>query len=166
VAWENAPGQWQLLQPGVENGKASVPPGNYRLYACTIKVKTSSDETLIVSGSKRSPTDTTKADAGVSTPFKCGSPLEIKVTSKRDQTVVATPAPEPVSLLDRFFGNSRASSQPLQQLIQASVIGAGGETYSGFYLQDKGSLRQPPRPTFAVFTTDGKQVDSGNMEFG
>jgi hypothetical protein len=46
------------------------------------------------------------------------------------------------------------------------VIGAGGETYSGFYLQDKGTLRQPPKPTFAVFTTDGKQVDSGNMEFG
>ena len=166
VAWESAPGQWQLLQPGVENGKASVPPGNYRLYTCTIKVKTSSDETLVVSGSKRSPKDTTKAEAGASTPFKCGSPLEVKVTSRRDGNVVATSALESGSLWDRLFGNSRASNPPLQQLIQASVIGAGGETYSGFYLQDKGTLRQPPKPIFAVFTADGKQVDSGNMEFG
>jgi hypothetical protein len=166
VAWESAPGQWQLLQPGVENGKASVPPGNYRLYTCTIKVKTSSDETLVVSGSKRSPKDTTKAEAGASTPFKCGSPLEVKVTSRRDGNVVATPAPESGSLWDRLLGNSRASNPPMQQLIQASVIGAGGEMYSGFYLQDKGTLRQPPKPTFAILSTDGKQVDSGNMEFG
>ena len=166
VAWESAPNQWQLLQPGVENGKAGVPPGNYRLYTCTIKVKSSSDETLVLNGSKRSPKDTTKAEAGASTPFKCGSPLEVKVTSRRDANVVATPAPALGSLLSRWVGKASASSQPLQQLIQASIIGAGGETYSGFYLQDKGTLRQPPKPTFAVFTTDGKLVDSGNMEFG
>ena len=38
VAWESAPDQWQLLQPGVENGKARVPPGSYRLIHCTLKV--------------------------------------------------------------------------------------------------------------------------------
>jgi len=165
VAWESAPGRWQLLQPGVENGKATVPPGNYRLYTCTIKVKTSSGETLVVSGYKRSPKDTIKADAGASTPFKCGAPLEVKVTSRRDPNVVATSPPESGSLWDRLFGNSGASNQPLQQLIQASVIGAGGETYSGFYLQDKGPLRRPPKPVFTI-TTDGKRVASGNLEFG
>ena len=64
------------------------------------------------------------------------------------------------------MGNSSAASQPLQELIQASVVGAGGEKYSGFYLQGKGSLGQPLNPTFAILTVDGKQVDSGNMEFG
>jgi hypothetical protein len=166
AAWESAPGQWLLLQPGVENGKVSVPPGNYRLYTCTIKVKTIAGETLVMSGYKRTPNDTTKVEAGASTPFKCGPPLEIKVTSRRDGNVAAAPAPALGSLLARLVGNSSASIQSLQQLIQASVVGAGGETYSGFYLQDKGTLRQPPKPAFAVFTTDGKQVASGNMEFG
>jgi len=40
-------------------------------------------------------------------------------------------------------------------------------TYSIFFLkEDKGKLRQPPKPIFTVATTDGKEVASGNMEFG
>lgn len=166
VAWESAPGQWQLLQPGVENGKATVPAGNYRLYACQIKAKTGAGETLILSGTKRSLKETTQAQADANTPFKCGSPLQIKVESSRDTSVATTSVPESRSLLSRLLGSSGSSEQFLQQRIQASVTGAGGETYSGFYLQDKGNLRQPANPTFAVFSTDGKQVDSGNMEFG
>lgn len=166
VAWEGAPGQWQLLQPGVENGKTQVPPGNYRLYTCTIKVKTTAGENLILSGYKRTPKDTTKTEAGAPTPFKCGSPLEIKVTSARDTRVVAANTQESGSLLGRIVRYFAGDEKPLQQLIQASVIGAGGETYSGFYLQDKGKLRQPSKPTFTVITADGKQVASGNMEFG
>jgi hypothetical protein len=39
--------------------------------------------------------------------------------------------------------------------------------YSSFYLkEDKENLRQPPKPAFTINTTDGKQVASGNMEFG
>lgn len=166
VAWESAPGKWQLLQPGVENGKAQVPPGNYRLYTCMLKVKTIAGDTLNLSGYKRIPKDTTKAEAGASTPFRCGSPLEVKVTSARDTRNMGSTASESGSFLDRFFGGSAVAEKPLQQLIQASVLGAGGETYSGFSLQGKGNLRQPSKPTFTVVTTDGKQVASGNMEFG
>lgn len=166
VAWEAAPDQWQLLQPGVENGRAKVPLGNYRLYNCTIKVKTTAGENLILSGYKRTPKDTTKAEAGTATPFKCGSPLEIKVTSARDTRNMGSTASESGSFLDWFFRGSASSEPVLQQLIQASVIGAGGEIYSGFNLQGKGNLRQPSKPTFTVVTTDGKEVASGNMEFG
>lgn len=166
VAWEAAPGQWQLLQPGVENGKARVPPGNYRLYTCMLKVKTATGDTLNLSGYKRTPKDDIKAEAGVSTPFKCGAPLEVKVTSARDTRNSGSSAQESGSFLDRFFSGSTGAEPVLQQLIQASVIGAGGEIYSGFNLQGKGNLRQPSKPTFTVVTTDGKQVASGNMEFG
>ena len=166
VAWESVPGQWQLLQSGVENGKAQVPPGNYRLYTCMLKVKTTTGDTLNLSGYKRIPKDTTKAEAGASTPFKCGAPLEVKVTSARDTRNSGSSAPESGSFLDRFFSGSAGAEPVLQQLIQASVIGAGGEIYSGFNLQGKGNLRQPSKPTFTVVTTDGKQVASGNMEFG
>ena len=167
VAWESAPGQWQLLQPGVENGKAKVPSGNYRLYTCTLKVKAAAGDTLILSGYKRTPKDTIKAEAGVATPFKCGAPLEVKVTSARDTRNSDSTASESGSFLDRFFGGSVSSEPVLQQLIQASVFGAGGELYSSFYLKEnKGNLRQPPKPAFTVITSDGKQVASGDMEFG
>ena len=164
VAWENPSGQWQLLQPGVENGKAVVPAGHYWLYTCQIKAKTASDETLVLSGYKHVPKEITKVEAGVSAPFKCGPPLEIKVTASRDSSVVV--ATTAGSVISRIFGNSSAAKQPLQERIQASVIGAGGEMYSSFYLQDKTNLRQPPNPTYAIKTADGKLVESGNMEFG
>lgn len=142
VAWESRPNHWQLLQPGVANGKALVPPGHYRLYTCKLKVETESGDSLILSGYKRLPQDTVAVEAGASADMRCGSPLEIKVSSERDS---------------RNSGN---------QMIQASVLGAGGETFSGFFLQSKGKLKQPPKPVFTVLTADGKEVGSGNMEFG
>jgi hypothetical protein len=167
LAWESAPDRWQLLAPGVENGKARVPPGNYRLYTCTIKVKTAAGENLILSGYKTTLKDTTKAVAGAATPFKCGAPLEVKVTSARDNRNLGSTTQESGSFLSRFFGGSAGAEPVLQQFIQASVLGAGGETYSSFFLkQDKGNLRQPPKPTFTIATADGKEVASGNMEFG
>lgn len=163
VAWESAPDQWQLLQPGVENGKAKVPPGNYRLYTCTIKVKSATGETLILSGYKRTPTDIAKAEAGTATPFKCGSPLEIKVSSERN---IDTTESESGSWLARLFRGITSAERPLRQFIRASVMGAGSETYSGFYLQAKGRLRQSPKPAFTIVTAEGKEVAKGNLEFG
>jgi len=65
------------------------------------------------------------------------------------------------------IGSLFSSSEQQQELrIQASVIGIGGETYSSFYLQKDRGVQQPPSPTFTVTTSDGKQVGSGNLEFG
>lgn len=166
VAWESTPGQWQLLQPGVESGTARVPPGNYRLYTCDLNVQTGAGETLVLSGSKRSPKDTAKAGLDAPTPFLCGSPLEMKATSRRDRSGVTTSTTGSGSFWDSLVGNSSSTDRPLQQLIEASVMGAGGEMYSGFYLQGKGGSHQPAKPAFTVFAADGRQVASGNMEFG
>ena len=166
VAWESAPDQWQLLQPGVENGKAKVPPGGYRLIGCTLKVNSAAGgETLILDAFKRTPEGTVKAEAGATAPFKSGSPLEVKVTSERDtrNDVSSMQASDP--MLDRPKGGT-SSEKPVQQLIQAYVVGAGGETYGSFYLQGKGKLHDPPNPVFTVTNAKGKQVASGNMEFG
>jgi hypothetical protein len=162
VAWESAPGRWQLLQPGIKHGRAEVPPGNYRLYTCTLRTQTSAGDSLILTGTKRIPKDTIKAVAGVTTPFKCGGPLEIKVTSERDTRASSATG----GLLGRAVSGLGGSGAPLQQLIRASVVGAGGETYSSFVLEGRNGRRQPPPPTFTITTADGKQVASGNMEFG
>ena len=36
LAWKRPNGQWQLIRPTVTGGKAMVPPGDYRLYACNL----------------------------------------------------------------------------------------------------------------------------------
>lgn len=166
VAWESAPGRWQLLEPGIENGKAKVPPGRYRLYTSTLKANTSSGRTLVVNGYKRSLAPGIKADAGVSTPFPCGAPLEIKTTVAREKTARITSTGKPGSFLESLFGSSRASKVTLLERIQASVWGAGGEMYSSFNLLRNGGSSEPAKPKFTVLSTDGKEVTSGNMEFG
>jgi hypothetical protein len=164
VAWENAPGQWQELQLGVANGKASVPPGNYRLLSCSLLVKTADGETLILSGYKRSPEKTTAAAAGAATPFKCGSPLEFKVTSERDTRSSGANMAESVARMGKGLAEPEQSPQ---QLIRAYALGAGGETYGNFMVKNsQGKMHKPPNPVFVIATTDGKEVASGNMEFG
>jgi hypothetical protein len=164
VAWESAPGQWQSLQPGVENGKVTVPPGNYRLLSCTARAKTAAGETLILSGYKRTLEDPIPAAAGAATPFKCGSPLETKVTSTRDTRNSGSSMADSAA---RMAKGVAEPGQPAQQLIRAYVLGAGGETYASFMIKNgQGKTRQPTNPKFTIATTDGKQVASGNMEFG
>ena len=76
VAWEKAPGEWVLLKPGIVNGTAKVPPGNYRFYSVSLKAKTASGDFVVMSGTKRVPGGSIKAVAGETTPFKCGGPLD------------------------------------------------------------------------------------------
>jgi hypothetical protein len=154
VAWEKAPGDWVLLQPGVENGKAKVPPGNYRLYSLVLKGKTASGDSLVMNGIKRAPEGTIKAVAGETASLKCGTPLQINLTSQ--------PTRSSPGLLQGIFGQAAP-----MQTIQASILGSGGETYSAPQLMGgRGVLRPPPAATYAVLTAEGKQVDSGNLEYG
>jgi hypothetical protein len=153
LAWEQAPGDWVLLKPAVENGNAKVPPGNYRLYAANLKAKTASGDFLVMSGIKRVPEGGIKAVAGVSASLNCGSPLQISLVSR--------PTSGPVSMLS----GSRISASA-EQSIQATILGAGGEVYSTPYLVGDKGQRAPPAPTYAVLTAEGKSVESGNLEYG
>jgi hypothetical protein len=158
VGWEKTPGEWVLLQPGVENGKAKVPPGNYRLYSVGLKAKTSSGESLILSGAKRVVDGVIKAVAGESTPLICGAPLKIGLTATPSRAEAVTAG----SVLSSLFGQSGAA-----QTIQASILGSGGETYSTPYLLSaQGTARNPQSPAFTILTAEGKQADSGSLEYG
>ncbi len=161
VLWEGAPGRWQLLQPLVQGGLAKVPPGNFRLYTCTLRAKTPAGDALVLSGTKRSLKDTVSATAGATVPFKCGAPLEIRVTAERDTSAQASAN----GLLARL-ARGPGSAPAVQQRIQATVLGAGGETYSSFVLESGNKRGSPRPPTFTVTTADGKQVASGDLEYG
>ena len=139
LGWEKAPGDWVLLQPGVANGKAKVPPGNYRLYSVGLKAKTASGDSLIMSGTKRVPEGGIKAVAGESTPLKCGAPLKLELTATATSAAGISSSG---SLLSGILGQAGPA-----QTIQATLFGAGGETYSTPYLMGaNGALRQPKRP--------------------
>jgi hypothetical protein len=158
VGWEKTPGEWVLLQPGVENGKAKVPPGSYRFYSVGLKTKTSSGESLILSGTKRVVDGAIKAAAGESTPLVCGAPLKLELTATPARLAVNSVG----SALSSLLGQSAAT-----QTIQTSILGSGGETYSVPYLVSAlGVTRQPQSPAFTVLTAEGKQADSGSLEYG
>jgi len=143
----------------VENGKAKVPPGNYRLYSVGLKAKTSSGDSLILSGTKRMADAAIKAVAGESTPLKCGAPLKLGLTATASGSAAVSSSG---SILSSILGQSGPT-----QTIQATILGAGGETYSTPYLlSDRGALRQPQSPAYTVLTADGKPVDSGSLEYG
>ena len=50
LAWEGPSGNWQLIQPAVTDGKVMVPPGNCRLYACSLVGAGASGDQVTVSG--------------------------------------------------------------------------------------------------------------------
>ena len=121
---------------------------------------------MILSGYKRTPKDTIQAGAGAATPFKCGAPLEVKVMSARDNRNSGSPRRNRI-VSGLGFREAPVPNRLLQSSSRLPSLGTGGETYSSFFLKgDKGKLRQPPKPAFAIATADGKQVASGNMEFG
>jgi hypothetical protein len=166
VAWEASPGKWQLLDPGVENGKARVPPGNYRLIDCQLKVETAAGHTLAVTGGKMSLSEPVKAGVDAPTPFKCGAPLEVHVKCERSGRQADSEDSTSGSFWGRLFGKT-SGPKPVEQLIQiqAWIVGAGGETYRDFTLICKDHPRQPPSPTFTI-TAAGKEVASGKLEYG
>jgi hypothetical protein len=165
LAWEKEPGQWQLLQASVTDGKARVPPGNYRLYACTLKATTAKGETLVLEGYRRAAEGGTQAEAGKRTLFMCGAPLEAKVTSERD-TRSGIVVGESNTLLGRLLRRATRTDEPLKQRIEARLVGAGGESYSDFMQVSKNDVVEPPEPTFTITSSDGKLLASGKLEYG
>jgi hypothetical protein len=164
LAWEASPGNWQLLSPGIEKGNARVPPGNYRLISCQLKVTTASNEVLLVGGVKYSLGDPLKVDVGAPIPFKCGAPLEMQVKCEASGTGAGPASSASDSFWSRLTGHIFDSPSE-QRLIQAWVVGAGEERYQDFTILGKQKLRQPESPTFTI-TCAGKEVASGKLEYG
>jgi hypothetical protein len=154
VAVENAPGAWQLMMAKVTKGKTRVPPGPCRLYACTILGKTPSGDTLFLGGNKSEIGEAIQCPAGVTTPFKCGAPLKATVSSERNRHVTVSETGDVPSEMNTEY------------YIRASLVGAGGETYSRFLTASAKGTGQPSKPTFLVTDSQGGKVESGTMEYG
>jgi len=157
LAWENPPGQWQLIKPNVRKGRALIPPGNYRLYGCLVEGKAGLFHQLRASAFDRSLQNSFRAESGKVSAIFCGAPLEIKVAANWQLPEPSEPA------------NSRPALKPFPSgrvlRINAKAVGAGGETYSAWGVgQDYD--RDPQHRVFIIRSQDGKEVASGNLEFG
>jgi len=157
LAWGLPDDQWQLIRPGVANGKVLVPPGDYRLYACSLVGKSGARDQVMVSGMQRIMQTPWTFSAGKANSLDCGAPLEIKVTATKTRTTSR------VTLADNP-GKQKAEPQPTVR-ISARVAGAGGETYSS-YFKGEGFKSRPPKPTFTVADAKGKTLANGNLEYG
>ena len=145
LAWEQSPGQWQLLKARVINGKTSVPPGNYWLYSTVMAAGAGNGDMVMLSGLNHSAKNAFRASAGQVTTVRCGAPLELKLAAEKDKY---------------------ASANGYTVRVQAQVLGQGGETFSSFAKGRNFTAPAPASPVFKVLAQDGRQLDSGKMEFG
>jgi hypothetical protein len=157
LAWQQPGGQWQLIRPAVNEGKVLVPPGNYRLYACSLVGKGASRDQVMVSGMQRVPQTPVSIMAGKANTLDCGAPLEVKVTATKTKATSRL-------ALGEATGGAKADSDSILR-ISANAAGAGGEIYSTFQKGD-GFNSRPPKPSFTIVQAGGKTVASGNLEYG
>jgi hypothetical protein len=157
LAWEGPSGNWQLIRPAVTNGKIMVPPGNYRLYSCSLVGGSASRDQVMVSGMQRIPQTPVSIAAGQANTLDCGGPLQIKVTATKARAGTR-------GLLVEDSSNATAKSEPTLS-INATLAGSGGEIYSTFLKGERFQSR-PPKPTFSIVQAGGKTVATGNLEFG
>jgi hypothetical protein len=166
LGWESAKGQWQFIEPGVAHGKIQLPRGNYGLWSVSLSAKSPKAEELTVGGANMNSKKIFTVEPGTTNTLRCGAPLEVIVTTDRSgRPAGSSPGGFWSSLLN---GLGKVVSPETDELrIQAEIVGSGGEQYSSFRLkQADGKRSEPPRPTFAIATADGKPVASGNLEFG
>lgn len=134
-------GNWQVFRPGLANGRARVPVGQYRLYACDVVGTAANREPVAAGGFLRVMKEPVTVSPNATTTIACGGPLIAKLSTARRPT-----------------GSDVV-------LLQAAVAGAAGETFGSFGM-GKSLSGRPPAPSFTLTTKAGKRVASGNMEYG
>ena len=163
---ETGPDQWEPVIPTVIAGKARVPVGNYRLFSCQVAGKARDGAMVMAGGYKRAQQGSTKVQAGEMTAMKCGAPLDLQVTANKQPGGGRAGGGLMAAAISLFSGSG--SSNPPELRINMTVTGAGGESYSG-YTRVRSNNRandEMPRPTYLISDADGKQLASGNLEFG
>ena len=156
LGWESGRDQWQFVELQVAGGKVRLPAGNYGLWSVQVSAGLQNSGEVFAYGQMTQKRDFMVA-AGRNNTLRCGTPLEIKVTTDHPDNSSYGGIR---SWFEKLFS---AGSRELR--IQAEIVGAGGETYSSFSLMDERGKREPAKPTFTI-THAGKTVAAGQMEFG
>jgi hypothetical protein len=161
MGWEKAKDQWEALAPDMVDGKAVVPTGSYRISSCSVGAK-KPDGGWVKAQSSEVPDKTIAVEAGKATTLEYGLPLALEVTANK-QRADQSGSSGIMGAARALFGSSTSSSQDWMLRMDLKIAGAAGEKYSGFSSSD-GSAVSPPR--FQVVDAAGKEVATGNFEFG
>ena len=155
LAWERPNGKWQLIRPTAVEGKVKVPPGNYRVYGCTLVGKGNGDDQCMVSGTQRTPKKPFTFAAGKANTLTCGAPLQVNLHAEKK-------TPESWERISKAKDAKKDSDFVLS--IQTTLSGTEGEVYSTF-LKGAKLNSEPPKPKFTIEVA-GKIVGEGSLEYG
>ena len=159
--------QGMLKISGDESGKAPLPTGEWRLLSYTLDGTKAAEEAAETAEEEGPSLLETLANAlTASTPAVAGPrPTLVSARAKRDAPAiqvregetVALPFGTPYKLMveARPRGTGTAS-------LSLKIVGVGGEVCNNMIV--KGA--RPPKPTFTITGPDGKEVASGNFEYG
>jgi hypothetical protein len=162
LGWEKSFGRWEVLTPGIKDGKARLPVGKYRISACIVGSK-AANGTVVAAQSSEFPDQELAVGASEPTDFKYGTPLTMSVTARKE-TVSGAQTAGALGAIRSLFGGTSSDKQELALQMNVEIKGAGGEKYSGFIQEGNRGYTSPPQ--FEVFAADDKLVASGNFEYG
>lgn len=143
--------KWEVIQPGLADGKFRVPAGTYRLYGCVLSGKAKDGSEVTATGLIESKADVIDVAAGGNATLACGTPvdLRLKATSRVG------------GILGALFGLGS-----LKYDFELQIVGAGGEVYNSFYQDSEENYFEPPPPQLRVSDENGVEVATGKFEFG
>jgi len=147
LARETSADKWEAVVLPGSSAKVKVPVGTYQLLGCQLAGKDGGAVTMAGGRNNRTKSTAFSVEAGKSATLKCGPPLQLQVQAERRA---------PGLLAAIFAGGSRAID------INLSVVGAGGEIYNLFR---KGDGEADP-PKFKILDEQGKEIASGDLEYG
>jgi len=153
LCWQGQGGTWEPVTPEVSRGKFKVPVGTYCLYACVLAGEDKDGATVLAMGLKREVKDQVTVAAGKTATLHCGTPLDLQVKAEKSGP--------PGGLLGALITGSNTS----QLRISVQTVGAGGEVYSSF-AKEKTNEGRPKPPQFKILDESGKQIASGQLEYG
>jgi len=159
LAWEHAKGEWQLLGLTVADGKIRVPPGNYRLYSCTVMAKSDRGDPVVAGGVLIRMATPMKFAVGKANILRCGAPLRVEASAEKRKPQDWVLQRQGTTAVDPKVDSEFVLA------ISAQIQGVGKETYAWFRL-GRDFKQMPPKPAFTVADAQGKVVGSGNLEFG
>ena len=153
--------EWDMLDPHPVDGQVSIPVGTYSLSAVTINATDEQGRKWTSEAYCPKVEKTVEVDEGETAAFPVGEPFELKISAGVSGSSGKTGFLGALaSALSQMAIESMDSEKKITLNVQ--VVGAGGETYSRFFVD--GQPVEAPR--FVVKNKDGKQVASGQFEYG
>jgi hypothetical protein len=151
---------WEAVTPEIVEGKVVVPVGNYHISTCMISAKDASG--VVQANTTDVPDKMFAVKAGQATDLQVGQPLKLSILAEKQPANGNEPAGMGSSK-NLFSSTNSNSKQSYVLQMNVQIAGAATEKYSGF-TRDQGGYIAAPR--FQILDVKGKELASGNFEYG